>query len=149
MADEINLNNRRKYTCIPKEVQMIYNIKDKLPFKEWTLFSTQLMLSVVVATILIANICGTSVPAALVGAGISTIAYLCITQFSSPMFISSSGAFVAPVLAALTTAGYTGAAFGGLVSCIIYCIFGYILNKRRNIICIFFKINLPNILIWE
>lgn len=108
---------------------MIYNIKDKLPFKEWFLFSTQLMLSVIVATILIANICGTSVSAALVGAGISTIAYLCATGFSSPMFISSSGAFVAPVLTAMATGGYAGAAFGGLVSCIIYCIFGFIFTK--------------------
>lgn len=108
---------------------MIYNIKDKLPFKEWFLFSTQLMLSVIVATILIANICGTSVSAALVGAGIGTIAYLCVTGFSSPMFISSSGAFVAPVLTAMATSGYAGAAFGGLVSCIIYCIFGFIFTK--------------------
>lgn len=108
---------------------MIYNIKDKLPFKEWFLFSTQLMLSVIVATILIANICGTSVSAALVGAGISTIAYLCATGFSSPMFISSSGAFVAPVMAALATGGYAGAAFGGLVSCVIYCIFGFIFAR--------------------
>lgn len=108
---------------------MIYNIKDKLPFKELVLFSTQLMLAVVVATILIANICGTSVPAALVGAGVSTVAYLCVTNFSSPMFISSSGAFVAPVLAALSTGGYTGAAVGGLVSCLIYCIFGLVFTK--------------------
>ena len=50
---------------------MNYNINDKLPFKQWILFSTQLMLAVVVATILIANICGTSVSAALVGAGLS------------------------------------------------------------------------------
>jgi uracil permease len=129
MVNGINLSNRSKYTFRSKEVQMIYNIKDKLPFKEWILFSTQLMLSVVVATILIANICGTSVPAALVGAGISTIAYLLVTGFSSPMFISSSGAFVAPVMTALATAGYAGAAFGGLVSCIIYCVFGYIFTK--------------------
>ena len=86
---------------------MIYNIKDKLPFKQLALFSTQLMLAVVVATILIANICGTSVPAALVGAGLSTIVYLIVTKFSSPMFISSSGAFVAPVIAALAAGGCT------------------------------------------
>lgn len=108
---------------------MIYNIKDKLPFKQLALFSTQLMLAVVVATILIANICGTSVPAALVGAGLSTIVYLIVTKFSSPMFISSSGAFVAPVIAALAVGGYTGAAIGGLTACVIYCLLGIIFTK--------------------
>jgi uracil permease len=108
---------------------MIYNIKDKLPFKQLALFSTQLMLAVVVATILIANICGTSVPAALVGAGLSTIVYLIITKFSSPMFISSSGAFVAPVIAALAAGGYAGAAIGGLTACVIYCTLGLVFTK--------------------
>ena len=72
---------------------------------------------------------GVSAAAALVGAGIGTIFYLIITNFKSPMYISSSGAFVAPVLAALTLGGYTGAAIGGVISCIIYCIFGYIFSK--------------------
>lgn len=120
---------------------MNYNINDKLPFKQWILFSTQLMLAVVVATILIANICGTSVSAALVGAGLSTIVYLLATGFASPMFISSSGAFVAPVIAALTAGGYSGAAFGGLVSCIIYCIFGFVFShiSVKNIYKVFPK----------
>lgn len=108
---------------------MLYNIKDKIPFKQLALFSTQLMLAVVVATILIATICGTNVPAALVGAGMATIVYLFATNFSSPMFISSSGAFVAPVIAALSMGGYTGAAIGGLTACVIYCALGFIFTK--------------------
>lgn len=108
---------------------MIYNINDKIPFNKLVIFSIQLMLSVFVATVLIANICGVAVSGALVGAGLSTIIYLLVTGFKSPMFISSSGAFVAPVMAALAAGGYVAVAVGGLVTCVIYTIFGLIFTK--------------------
>jgi uracil permease len=108
---------------------MIYNIEDRLPFKELVIFAIQLMLSVFVATVLIANICGVAVSGALVGAGLSTCIYLVVTGFKSPMFISSSGAFVAPVMAALAAGGYSAVAVGGLVTCLIYSIFGIIFTR--------------------
>ena len=108
---------------------MIYNINDRLPFGKLISFSVQLMLSVFVATVLIANICGVAVSGALVGAGLSTICYLLITGFKSPMFISNSGAFVAPVMAALGLGGYPAVAIGGLVTCIIYSLFGLIFTR--------------------
>ena len=88
-----------------------------------------MVLSVFVATVLIANICGVAVSGALVGAGLSTILYLIVTRFKSPMFVSSSGAFVAPVILALAAGGYTAVAIGGLVTCIIYTIFGLVFTK--------------------
>ena len=108
---------------------MIYNINDRLPFGKLVSFSIQLMLSVFVATVLIANICGVAVSGALVGAGLATITYLLITGFKSPMFISNSGAFVAPVMAALALGGYPAVAIGGLVTCIVYTIFGLIFTR--------------------
>ena len=108
---------------------MIYNINDRLPFGKLVSFSIQLMLSVFVATVLIANICGVAVSGALVGAGLATITYLLITGFKSPMFISNSGAFVAPVMAAIALGGYPAVAIGGLVTCIVYSIFGLIFTK--------------------
>ena len=69
---------------------MIYNINDKLPFNKLIVFSIQLMLSVFVATVLIANICGVAVSGALVGAGLSTIIYLIITKFKSHSELLSS-----------------------------------------------------------
>ena len=87
------------------------------------------MLSVFVATVLIANICGVAVSGALVGAGLSTIVYLLLTGFRSPMFISNSGAFVAPVIAALAAGGYTAVAIGGIVTCVVYTIFGLIFTR--------------------
>ena len=108
---------------------MIYNINDKLPIGKLIVFSIQLVLSVFVATVLIANICGVAVSGALVGAGISTIVYLILTRFKSPMFVSSSGAFVAPVLAAMAAGGYTAIAVGGVATCLVYTIFGLIFTK--------------------
>ena len=108
---------------------MIYGINDKIPFNKLIMFAVQLVLSVFVATVLIANICGVAVSGALVGAGLSTIVYLLVTKFKSPMFVSSSGAFVAPVMIALAAGGYTAVAIGGLVTCIIYSLFGLIFTK--------------------
>lgn len=45
------------------------------------------------------------------------------------MFISNSGAFVAPVMMALAAGGYTAVAIGGLTTFIVYSIFGIIFNK--------------------
>ena len=108
---------------------MIYNTKDKIPFNKLIVFSIQMMFSVFVATTLIANICGVSVSGALVGAGLATLTYLILTKFESPMFLSSSGAFVAPVLLALSTGGTYAVAIGGVITCIIYVLFGILFTK--------------------
>lgn len=108
---------------------MIYNIQDKIPIGKLFAFALQMLLSVFVATALIAQICGVPMSGALVGAGISTLVYILVTRGKSPMFISNSGAFVAPVMLALAAGGYTAVAIGGLTTCIIYCLFGLIFSK--------------------
>lgn len=108
---------------------MIYDIHDKPPISKLLLFSLQLLLSVFVATVLIANICGVAVSGALVGAGLSTMIYLFVTGYESPMYISNSGAFVAPVMIALAAGGYPAVAVGGLTTCLVYCIFGLVFTK--------------------
>lgn len=108
---------------------MIYDVNSKPPFGKLLLFGLQLMLSVFVATVLIANICGVAVSGALLGAGVSTIVYLAVTKWESPMFVSNSGAFVAPVMIAMAAGGYTAVAVGGLTTCIVYCVFGCIFTR--------------------
>ena len=107
---------------------MIYNVKDTPPIGKLLLFALQVMLSCFTATALIAQVCGVPLSGAFFGAGAATIIYWIITQGKSPMFISNSGAFVAPVLAALAAGGYAAVLIGGLVSCVIYVIFGLIFN---------------------
>lgn len=108
---------------------MIYNISDRPPITKTILFAIQMVLSVFVASVLIANICGVATSGALIGASLSTLAYILITKGKSPMFLSNSGAFVAPVLFALGIGGYTGIAIGGLTACVVYCIFGFIFTR--------------------
>lgn len=108
---------------------MIYNVNDKPPFGKTLLFSLQLMLSCFTATALIAQVCNVPLSGAFFGAGCATIVYWVYTQGKSPMFISNSGAFVAPVLMALAAGGYTAVIVGGTVSAIVYGIFGIIFWK--------------------
>ena len=108
---------------------MLYDVNSRPPFWQLVTFSLQLLLSCITATILIANICGVAVSGALFGAGLATFAYLFVTGWKSPMFISNSGAFVAPVMIALAAGGYTAVAIGGLTTCFVYCLFGLIFTK--------------------
>ena len=108
-----------------------YDIRD-VPKKwyEWIVFTLQQVLAVFVATVLIANICGTPISSCLLGACIGTLIYQLITKFRSPMFISSCGATVSAVCGALAlnTAGnnYLMVFCGGLIILAIYGIFALI-----------------------
>ncbi len=108
---------------------MKYGIKDKPPFGQLVLFSLQMMLSCFTATALIGQICNVPLSGAFVGSGLATIIYLIATKFESSMYISNSGAFVSPVLIALQLGGATAVAIGGVVACVVYCIFGFVFMK--------------------
>ena len=88
---------------------MIYTLDDKMPFKHILLYGAQELLSVLVATLLIASICDVPVGAGLVGAGLSTLMYILITKGNSNVYVSNSGAFVAPVLFAFGAGGAAAA----------------------------------------
>ena len=111
---------------------LIYGISESpKTLKEWALYALQQVLAVFVATVLIANICGTPVDACLIGACIATLVYQVITGFKSPMFISSCGATVSAVIGALAIGNggnYLAVAFGGLTILIIYAIFAIIIK---------------------
>ena len=76
-------------------MKMIYNVEDKLSFKQTLVYSFQQFLAVVCATILVPLLVnqggvrnlGMSPAAALFGAGIATLFYVWVTKKKSPMFI--------------------------------------------------------------
>lgn len=110
---------------------MLYNINDTLPVRRLIVAALQQVIACFVATILIPQICGVPIAPAMVGAGIGTLVYQLFTRSQSPMFISSSGAFVAAVIGALalgTAPNFTAVAIGGIVVGIVYCIIGAIIN---------------------
>lgn len=111
---------------------MLYNINDKLPAKRLIVAALQQVIACFVATILIPQICGLPIAPAMLGACIGTLIYQLCTRGQSPMFISSSGAFVAAVIGGLALGAapnYTAVAIGGVIVCIVYCIIGFIINK--------------------
>ena len=111
---------------------MLYNINDKLPTRRLIVAALQQVIACFVATVLIPQICGLPIAPAMFGAGIGTLIYQLCTRGQSPMFISSSGAFVAAVIGALalgSAPNYTAVLIGGLVVCAIYCIIGAVINK--------------------
>lgn len=110
---------------------MLYGINDKLPAKRLIVAALQQVIACFVATILIPQICGVPIAPAMVGAGIGTLVYQFFTRSQSPMFISSSGAFVAAVMGALalgTAPNFTAVAIGGIIVGVVYCVIGGIIN---------------------
>ena len=117
-----------------KNNSLKYDIRD-CPKKwyEWILYPIQQVLSVLVATILIANICGTPISSCLVGACIGTLIYQIITKFRSPIFISSCGATVSAVCGALALGNgqnYLAVMIGGLVILVIYASFALFIKFK-------------------
>ena len=111
---------------------MLYGINDKLPTKRLIVAALQQVVACFVATVLIPQICGVPIAPAMVGAGLGTIIYQLFTRSQSPMFISSSGAFVAAVIGALALGGaaanFTAVAIGGIIVGIVYCAVGIAIN---------------------
>ena len=85
-----------------------------------------------VATVLIANICGTPVSSCLLGACVGTLVYQIITGFKSPMFISSCGATVSAVCGALALNksgnNYLMVFCGGIIIAVVYGVFALIVK---------------------
>ena len=111
---------------------MLYGINDKLPTKRLVIAALQQVVACFVATVLIPQICGIPIAPAMVGAGLGTLIYQLFTRGQSPMFISSSGAFVAAIIGALaigTAPNFTAVAIGGLIVGFIYCVIGLVINK--------------------
>lgn len=118
-------------------MKMIYNVEDKLSFKQTLVYSLQQFLAVVCATILVpllVNLNGIrnlemSSAAALLGAGIATLFYVWVTKKKSPIFIGSSFAFL-PSLYAATAYGWWGIILGGVFAGAVYCILAFVVKKR-------------------
>ncbi len=111
-------------------MKLIYDVNDKPKLGAVIVYAIQQLLAIMAATLVVPVIVGNGMQpaAALFGAGIGTLVYLCFTKFKSPVFLGSSFAFLGSMAAAFAggvsmALGYLGlilgAAFAGLVYVVI------------------------------
>ena len=100
--------------------------------RDWVLFAIQHILAMLVACITVPIITGLPIAPTLIAAGIGTICYIFITKQKSPVFLSSSFAYLQPMLSALavgeiSAAGghnYLALIIGMFLVGFIYCVVG-------------------------
>jgi len=116
-------------------MDLIYGIKDKPKFGQTLLFALQQLLAIMAATIAVPAIVGNgmSQTAALFGAGVGTLVYLCFTKFKSPVFLGSSFAFLPSMFAAFAGAvsvqvGYIGLILGALFAALVYVVLAIVVK---------------------
>ena len=81
----------------------------------WILFALQHVLAVLVATITVPLLVpGMPLAATMVSAGIGTLFYLWVTKSKSPVFLSSSFAYISPMCSAVGVALISDAANPGV-----------------------------------
>ncbi len=116
-------------------MKMLYNVKDKPPFGKILVFAFQQLLAILAATIAVPAIIGNgmSQSAALFGAGVGTLIYLCFTKFKSPVFLGSSFAFIPSMFAAFAggvsmSAGYFGLLIGAVLAGLVYVVIALVVK---------------------
>ena len=114
---------------------MLLGVSDKPPALNWILLAIQHVCAMFGATILVPIVVNTtagadvlSIPVALVSSGLGTLIYIICTRNRSPVYLGSSFAFIAPMVAGYAIGG-TGSVFTGLMIVgIVYVIISLIIR---------------------
>ena len=121
-----------------KEKNLVLDVEES-PKKihEWLLFGIQHVLAMLVACITVPLLTGLPVAATIIAAGIGTFIYIALTKGKSPVFLSSSFAYIAPMQSALAVGLLSGATKNNFLALIIgmvlvgimYCVFALIIKR--------------------
>lgn len=116
-------------------MELVYKVKDRPPFFKTLVFALQQLLAILAATIAVPAVVGhgMSQSAALFGAGVGTLVYLCFTKFKSPVFLGSSFAFIGSMTAAFAggvsmSAGYLGLIIGACFAGLVYVVIALVVK---------------------
>ena len=116
-------------------MKLIYGVKDKPGIGKTIVFAIQQLLAIMAATLVVPIIVGNDMQpaAALFGAGVGTIVYLCFTKFRSPVFLGSSFAFLGSMAAAFAggvsmALGYLGLIIGAVCAGLVYVVLALIVK---------------------
>jgi uracil permease len=103
--------------------------EQKLPFGKTLAFGAQQMFACFSATVLVPLLVGLPSSVALFSAGVGTVVYLLCTGFKVPMFLGSSFAFIAPLIATTQQFGW-GAASGAIICAgLFYAVVSLIISR--------------------
>ena len=84
------------------ETKLVLDVNENpKKIKDWILFAIQHILAMLVACITVPFLTGLPVAPTLISAGIGTLCYILFTKKKSPVFLSSSFAYLAPMSSAL------------------------------------------------
>ena len=124
-----------------KENDLVLDVEQSpTRIKDWLLFSIQHILAMLVACITVPLLTGLPIAATLISAGIGTIFYIVITKFKSPVFLSSSFAYLSPMSSALAiglvnkagevdgSMNYLALILGMVMVCAVYAIIALIVK---------------------
>ena len=116
-------------------MKMVYNVEDRPKPLQVVVYAIQQLLAIMAATLVVPVITGNGMQpaAALFGAGVGTIVYLCFTRFKSPVFLGSSFAFLGSMAAAFAgavsvQAGYAGLIIGAVFAGLVYVVIALIVK---------------------
>lgn len=118
-----------------EENKMIIGINEKPPIAKWIILAIQHVFAMFGATILVPILVNSgagetvlTIPVALVTSGIGTLIYILCTRGKSPVYLGSSFAFIAPLIAAYSKGGISGAMTGIMVVGLIYVCFATLVH---------------------
>ena len=115
-------------------MELVYNVKDRPPFKQNLVFALQQIIAIMAATLLVPILVSAAglkcdPAAALFGAGAGTVVYLLFTRFKSPVFLGSSFTFLGALCAvAAQNYGYWGLIIGVVFAALVYVVIGLVIK---------------------
>lgn len=114
---------------------MVLDVNEKPTIAKWIILALQHVFAMFGATILVPILVNAqagetvlTIPVALATSGIGTLIYILCTGGKSPVYLGSSFAFIAPIVAAYLKGGISGAMTGIMVVGLIYVIVAIIIR---------------------
>lgn len=114
---------------------LILDVNEKPSIGKWIILAIQHVFAMFGATILVPILVNAgageevlTIPVALVSSGIGTLIYILCTKGKSPVYLGSSFAFIAPLIAAYIKGGISGAMTGVMVVGLVYIVFAILVK---------------------
>jgi len=115
--------------------ELILDVNEKPSIGKWIILAIQHVFAMFGATILVPILVNSgageevlTIPVALVSSGIGTLIYILCTKGKSPVYLGSSFAFIAPLIATYLKGGISGAMTGIMTVGLVYVVFAIIVK---------------------